>query len=109
MCIDSYDCFLYKDGELIKKYYSVADAAKIIAIREGLRKDRIYREVLHCYHTCTPFMGYMIDIFPPAGSYGNFSKTLRKKQNIALMNANKACSDARNAALRQIYTTSDER
>lgn len=95
MCIDMYTCYLHKDGELIKKAYSVAYAAEIIAEREGLMKHRIYKQVLWCYHNCEPFKGYMIDIFAPAGSYGMFSKTLRKKQNIALMEANKACKDAR--------------
>lgn len=100
MCIEMYDCVLHRDGHLIGRCYSVAYAAEIIAKREGLSKQQIYERVLNCYHRCEPFMGYMIDIFAPAGSYGMFSKTLRKKQNIALMNANKACADARKYAQR---------
>lgn len=97
MCLRFYKCWLYKGGDLVKKRecLSVAEAAEIIAEREGMTKHGIYKDVLIAYHECTPYMGYMIDTFPPAGSYGNFSKTLRKKQNTALMNANKACSDAK--------------
>lgn len=100
MCFDFYKCWLYKDGELVKKRecLSVAEAAEIIASIEGLRKRRIYKHVLRAFHKCEPYKGYMIDIFPPAGSYGSFSKTLKRKQAAALIEANKACLDARRHA-----------
>lgn len=98
MCLNPYDCWLHKDGVLIKECWGVAWAAEIIAEREGLNKHTIYKRVMRAFKECEPFMGYMVTIFPPAGYIHDYSKTLRRKQAAALQAANIACNAARRQA-----------